>query len=56
MDNKPTRLTFYGLRSDWQTIKEFFGTFSNGVRILAGLIRANPEAVRKLTDSPKVQS
>jgi hypothetical protein len=56
--NKPSqeKITFYGLRSDWQTIKDFFGTFSNGVRILANLIRTNPEAVRKLTDNPKVQS
>lgn len=46
----PTRLTFYGLRSDWQTIKDFFGTFSNGIRILANLIRSNPETIRKLTD------
>lgn len=49
----PTKITYYGLRSDWQTIKEFFGTFSNGVRILAQLIRSNPEAVRKLTDHRK---
>jgi hypothetical protein len=52
----PEKITYYGLRSDWQTIKDFFGTFSNGVRILANLIRTNPEAIRKLTDSPKVQS
>ena len=56
--NKPSqeKITFYGTRSDWQTIKDFFGTFSNGVRVLASLIRSNPEALRKLTDSPKVQS
>jgi hypothetical protein len=52
----PEKITFYGLRSDWQVVRDFFGTFSNGVRVLASLIRNNPEALRKLTDNPKVQS
>lgn len=51
MNKQPQdKITYYGTRSDWQTIKDFFGTFSNGVRVLAQLIRSNPEAVRKLTD------
>jgi hypothetical protein len=45
-----TRITYYGTRSDWETIRRFFGTFSNGVRFIAQIVRENPEAIRKLTD------
>jgi hypothetical protein len=53
-DQLPTnvRITYYGTRSDWETIRRFFGTFSNGVRFIAMIIRENPEAIRKLTDTP----
>lgn len=47
------KITYYGSRSDWETIRKFFGTFSNGVRIIATLIREHPEQIRKLTDSQK---
>lgn len=45
------KITYYGTRTDWEAIRKFFGTFSNGVRILANLIRSNPEALRRLTDN-----
>lgn len=45
------KITYYGSRSDWQTIRAFFGTFSNAVRIIAELIRTQPTALRSLTDS-----
>jgi hypothetical protein len=44
------KITYYGTRADWQAIRTFFGTFSNGVRIIAQLIRQHPEELRKLTD------
>jgi len=50
------KITYYGTRSDWQTIRQFFGTFSNGVRVIASLIRNNPEVLRKLTDSKELKS
>lgn len=51
MNKQPQeKITYYGTRSDWQTIKQFFGTFSNGVRVLAFLIRNHPESLRRLTD------
>ncbi len=52
MTNKPTqeKITYYGSRADWEAIRKFFGTFSNGVRVIATLIRDNPNALRKLTD------
>lgn len=48
-NNEP--ITYYGSRTDWETVRAFFGTFSNAVRILAELIRTNPSALRKLSDS-----
>ena len=50
------KITYYGTRSDWQIIRDFFGTFSNGVRVIASLIRNNPEVLRKLTDSKELKS
>ena len=47
------QITYYGTRSDWEDIKNFFGTFSNGVRILARAIRNHPQELRKLTDEPR---
>lgn len=49
------KITYYGSRSDWETIRKFFGTFSNGVRIIASLIREHPDKVRKLTDEQDVK-
>lgn len=51
MSDKPNeKITYYGSRSDWEAIRRFFGTFSNGVRVFASIIRSNPEALRKLAD------
>jgi len=45
-----TRFTYFGNEADWKTIRKFFGTFSHGIRVLAELIRTDPEALRRLTD------
>lgn len=50
MKTTSEKITYYGSRSDWEVIRKFFGTFSNGIRIIAALLREHPEQIRKLTD------
>lgn len=47
------KITYYGSREDWEAVRKFFGTFSNGIRIIAWIIRNQPELLRKLTDAQK---